>query len=120
MTRQTRCPSLAIAVSLALLTATPAGVALAQGAPQIYGSQFMTEQERFAYRQRFQNAPSAEERERIRGEHHQNTQERARQQGVTLPDQPPVQGMRQGLGTGLGQGQGGGIDRGRGRTGRGG
>lgn len=79
-------------------------------AQQIYGSQLMTEQERIEHRARMQNAKTAEERERIRLEHHNEMQERAKQRGMTLPDQPPAQGMGQGKGAGqrpgAGQGKG--------------
>lgn len=68
---------------------------------QIYGSQLMTLQERNEYRDRLRNARSAEERERIRAEHHERMQARARERGVTLPDQPPA---GRGYGTGPGYG----------------
>jgi hypothetical protein len=50
------------------------------------------------------NATSPEERNQIRLEHHQRMQERARQQGVTLPELAPGMGM--GPGQGMGQGMG--------------
>jgi len=93
--------------ALALLV--PA-VATAQPAttdgPPVYGSQLMTEQERQEHRQRMRSATSDEERQQIRHEHHQRMQERARQQGVTLPDEPPARGMGAGQGMGMGQGRG--------------
>lgn len=61
----------------------------ASGGDVIYGSQLMTPQERAAYREKIRNAKTAEERARIRAEHHKEMQERARQQGKTLPPAPP-------------------------------
>lgn len=57
---------------------------------QIYGSQLMTEQERAEHRQKMRAASSVEEREQIRREHHELMQERAKVQGITLPDEPPA------------------------------
>lgn len=77
---------------------------------QIYGSQLMTQQERNEYRNRMGAATSQEERERVRAEHHTRMQERAKQRGVTLPDQPPQRGMGGGMGPGMGgMGPGGGM-----------
>jgi hypothetical protein len=79
---------------------------LADDAP-IYGSQMMTEQERLEHRNRLRSAKTLEERERIRTEHHEQMVERARERGVTLPDEPPMRGgMGQG-GGGMGPGGGG-------------
>jgi hypothetical protein len=50
----------------------------------------MTPQERNEYRQRMRNATSAQERERIRAEHHTQMQARAQERGVTLPEAPPA------------------------------
>lgn len=82
--------------------------AAAQGSDQIYGSQLMTEQERLEYRERLRAATTAEERERIRAEHHERMQERAVERGVTLPEEPPVRGGGRGDGQGAGQGAGSG------------
>lgn len=57
---------------------------------QIYGRQLMTQEEMNRYRQRMRNAKTAQEREQIRAENHKQMQERARQRGVTLPDEPPA------------------------------
>lgn len=73
---------------------------------QVYGSQLMTEQERNEYRERMRAAQTVEERERIRQEHHEQMQERARAQGLSLPDTPPSSGG--GMGPGGGKGMGGG------------
>lgn len=55
---------------------------------RIYGSQLMTEQERSEYREKIHAAPSEEERAKIRMEHHDLMQERAKARGITLPDAP--------------------------------
>lgn len=80
---------------LSLLTIVfylPANISQAANESMIYGSQMMTQQERNEYRMKIQNATSAEERERIRNEHHQAMQQRAKEQGYTLPENPPSGG----------------------------
>ena len=94
------------AMALAMVAMWPA-VASAQvyGADTpIYGGQLMTEQERLEYRERMRNAETADERERLRIEHAEQVQERARERGVTLPPDRP--GMGQGMGQGMGSGMG--------------
>jgi hypothetical protein len=81
--------------------ATPAG-AQEQAQEQVYGSQLMTAEERAAYRQRLMAAKTEEERNQIRAEHHVRMQERAKEKGVTLPDEPPMGGMHMGPGMGGG------------------
>ncbi len=81
---------------------------------QIYGSQLMTQQERNEYRTRMRAAKTAEEREQIRKEHHEQMKTRAKEKGVTLPDEPPARGMGGGMGPGgggMGPGMGGGPRR---------
>jgi hypothetical protein len=80
----------------------------AQAQERIFGSQLMTEQERLQYRERMLKAKTAEERERIRAEHHQAMTARAKERGVTLPDEPmPGGGMGMGrMGGGMGGGMG--------------
>lgn len=78
----------------------------------VYGSQLMTNQERMEYRNKLNASKSAEEREQIRLQHHEQMKLRAKQQGVTLPDVPPAQGgaMGRGMGPGGGgMGPGGGM-----------
>ena len=75
-----------------------------QSQARIYGSQLMTPQERTEYRSRMRAAKTAEERERIRNEHHEQMKVRARERGVTLPDEPPSRGM---MAPGGGMGGGG-------------
>lgn len=79
----------------------------------VYGSQLMTQKERIEYRNRLRAANTEQERQQIRMEHHRQMQERAREQGMVLPDEPPARGMGQGN---MGQGgMGGGMGRGGGR-----
>lgn len=83
---------------------------------QIFGSQMMTQQERNEYRSKISTAKTAEERERIRNEHHEQMVERAKARGVTLPDEPPARGGRMspgegGMGSSGGKGSGGGGGR---------
>jgi hypothetical protein len=73
-----------------------------QGQEQIYGSQLMTEQERAEYQAKMRAAKTAEERERIRTEHHEQMEVRAKERGMTLSDEPPMKGG------GMGPGHGGG------------
>ena len=73
-------------------------------AEQVYGSQFMTQQERIEHRTKMQSMKTMEERERYRMEHHMKMQERAEEQGVTLPDMG--NGIRGGRGMGGAQGGG--------------
>ena len=93
-----------------------AGQAAAADQNQIYGSQMMTEQERMEYRDRLRAAESAEEREKIRNEHHKQMQERAKERGVSIPDEPPARGggmgPKDGMGPQDGMGPGGGKGRG--------
>jgi uncharacterized protein HemX len=113
-----------IASTLVGVLALPAGFALAadqQSAQQqaqaqvqdqqqelVYGSQMMTPEERAAYRAKMRAATTVEEREKIRKEHHEAMKLRAKERGVTIPDEPPVPGG------GMGPG-GGGMDPGGGR-----
>lgn len=94
---------------LAALTATailPVLTGQGEAAEEIYGYQLMTERERIEHRSKMRNAKSAEERERLRYEHHEQMRERAEARGMTLPEEPPPQGMGKGMGPGKGQGGG--------------
>lgn len=73
---------------------------------RIYGSQLMTQQERIEYRNRIRSAKTEQERERIRMEHHKLMQERAKEQGKVIPDNPPSRGRGMGPGNGMGPGSG--------------
>lgn len=72
----------------------------------VYGSQLMTSQERSEYWNKMRAARTPEERERLRAEHHKEMAARAKERGVTLPDEPPSRGPR---GPGMGQGMGPGM-----------
>ena len=78
---------------------------------QATGRQMMNNEERREQRAKMRSARSAEEREKIRAEHHEKMKQRAQEKGVSMPDKPPVRGG------GMGGGQGGGQD---GRVGGGG
>jgi Tfp pilus assembly protein PilE len=86
----------AVALAGGLMAASPT-VAQAQTQTQkpaqtqerIYGSQLMTEQERREYRDKLQAAKTVEERQKIRAAHHKAMLARAKERGVTLPDEPP-------------------------------
>ena len=73
---------------------------------QTYGWSIMSEQERHEYQRQMRERTTAEEREVYRLQHHQMMQERARQQGLSLPETPGSFGK--GMGPGGGQGRGGG------------
>ena len=75
---------------------------------QIYGSQLMTQEERNAYRNQMRAAKTAQEREQLRKEHHERMKVRAKEKGVTLPDEPPARGKGMSPGGGGGMGPGGG------------
>lgn len=77
---------------------------------QVYGSQMMTQQERSEYRARMRAAKNPEEQQQIRLQHHEAMKVRAKERGVTLPDEPPAGGGGMGPGGG-GMGPGGGRGR---------
>lgn len=107
--------------ALAVLAATVTGrcPAADEGQTFIYGSQLMTPQERMDYRAKLRAAETAEERDRIRREHHEQMKERAKAQGITLPDEPPPRGGGMGPGGGMGLGPGMGAPHGMRRSGNG-
>ena len=76
-----------------------------QSQEKIYGSQLMTRQERLDHRAKMQAAKTAEEREQIRREHHEKMKARAKDRGMTLPDEPPATGMGKGMGPRGGRGR---------------
>jgi len=97
-----------LAVALAATTgwAQPAEPAAerVQAQEQVYGWQLMTPEERQAFQGRMRNAATAEERARIRAEHHAQMQVRARERGVTLPDTPAPRGRGEGASPGKAKG----------------
>lgn len=94
------------ALLLALFMGGLSAGALAADAP-IYGSQLMTNQERIEHLNKLRSAKTAEEREQIRQQHHDQMQLRAKEKGVTLPDTPPARGGGQGRRQGPGAANGG-------------
>ena len=83
-----------------------AGFALAaepgstQAQEQVYGSQLMTQQEMAEHRAKMRAAKTVEEREQIRKEQHERMKARAKERGVTLPEEPPMGGAGMGPGGG--------------------
>ena len=75
---------------------------------QVYGRDLMTEQEFKEHKARMRSFESETERDKYRYEHHKKMQQRAKQQGVTLPDTPQSGGKGMGTGGGQGGGKGGG------------
>ncbi|MFA5939973.1 MAG: hypothetical protein WC809_11515 [Sinimarinibacterium sp.] len=71
---------------------------------RVYGYQLMTPDEIAAHRARMQ-AATPQERARIRAEHHKLMVVRARERGVTLPDEPPMGGGGMGPGPHHGAGK---------------
>ncbi|MFZ5621386.1 MAG: hypothetical protein ACOY5W_10220 [Pseudomonadota bacterium] len=103
MKRRTLIGGLAGAVAaLALGMAMPA---LAED-EVIYGRELMTEQELAEHRAKMRSLRTEQEREAFRMEHHKLMQERAKERGVTLPDEPGPRGKGMGMRDGRGMGQG--------------
>jgi hypothetical protein len=107
------------AAALLMAAGAASGQSPAGSKQGIYGSQLMTERERNEYRERMRTAKTEQDREQLRREHHAQMQARARERGVTLPDEPPARGGQgygaggPGGGMGSGGGMGGGSGRGR-------
>ena len=84
-----------LATSLAaaglLLGAASGAFAQAEEAP-IVGRQLMTEQERDEYRAAMRSSKTEEERAAMREQHQKKMQNRARERGEELPDQPTPRG----------------------------
>ena len=77
---------------------------------QVYGSQLMTQEERMQHRAQMRSAATEAEREQIRSEHHERMVTRAKERGVSIPDEMPPRGYKMGTGKGMGpsgMGQGG-------------
>lgn len=75
------CPGMRTAAPSAVSKTGPAG----STNPTVYGWQLMTAEEKAAYRAKLRAAKTPEERAKLRAEHHQEMEARAKQQGVTLP-----------------------------------
>lgn len=100
--------------SLMLTLAAGALPAQADDDEMVYGRELMTDQELLEHRQKMRTL-KGEEREAYRKEHHEKMEERAKEQGKTIPDEPMERGkgMRQGAGPGPGPGMGQGRGPGR-------
>lgn len=99
--------------ALPMAAAQQGSQAQVQEQEQIYGSQLMTREERAAHYAKMRSLKTDQERQAYRLEHHRKMQERARELGITLPDEPmtPGGGMGMGGGGGMGMGSGGGRNR---------
>jgi 1,2-phenylacetyl-CoA epoxidase catalytic subunit len=75
-----------------------------QAQDRVYGSQLMTQQERNEYGALMNAARTGKERDQIRQAHQEQMQERAKQRGMTLPDEAPAYGKTQDMGSGGGMG----------------
>lgn len=71
---------------------TPQAITPAQ--PMVRGWQLMSDDERAHYRSTMRSLESPEERERLRKAIHETMKIRARERGLTLPDEPPARGGR--------------------------
>lgn len=68
----------------------------------VYGSQLMTQEERMQHREQMRSAATEAEREQIRQEHHERMVIRAKERGVSIPDEMPPRGYKMGTGKGMG------------------
>jgi len=87
-----------------------AGASFAQDQKRAYGWNLMTPEERAEHQNKMRSLKNEQEREQFRIEHHKKMQERAKEKGTVLPDQPQT---RKKDGMGLGKKRGGGGGRGR-------
>lgn len=71
---------------------------------QVTGKELMTAQERAEHHARMQAATTQEERQQIRRKQHELMKERAKERGLSIPDEPPAKSQR----TGEHKGQNGG------------
>ena len=119
-----RCIWTAVAASLVVLSLPAAGADTAsvpgtdEAKQPVFGSQLMTRQERIEYRNKMRSLSTPEAREAFRLQHHKLMQQRAKERGLTLPNEPPAGGARMGPGRGTGQGTGPGMGPGMGPGGR--
>ncbi|MBK9159955.1 MAG: hypothetical protein IPM27_11300 [Nitrosomonadales bacterium] len=88
---------------------------------QVLGKEMMSQEERDEQRNKMRNATTAEERETIRSEQHEEMKARASELGKSISDTPSTrrQGGGQGKGSGMGSGMGGGMGGGQGGMGSG-
>jgi hypothetical protein len=115
--------SMILAAGAAMVAAVLSFPIHAEEGEAVFGRQLMTQEELQQHRQTMQGLATKEERQQYRKEHHQRMLERARERGVTLPEEPGKQGKGMGpkpgkgeqKGQGAGQGQGTGTPQGDGR-----
>lgn len=115
---ETRVGMVGVLLILAGMALAPAISQAAEPASaDVFGNHMMTERERFEHHERMRNARTDDERRRIRDEHHERMTKRAKERGIALPDEPPMDGRGRGMGgvTGPGPAPGGGGGRGGGR-----
>lgn len=74
----------------------------------VFGRELMTEQELREHREKMRSLATEEERRAFREAHHRRMLERAREKGITLPEEPPAVGAGRGPGPGAGPGSGAG------------
>lgn len=89
------------AVDTSVDTSLDTNTQVKTGDQDVYGYELMTPEERAEFHSKMQSAKTSEERERLRIEHNAAMQARAKQRGITLPDDP---GMNQTPDSGAGSG----------------
>ncbi len=77
-----------------------------QDPKMMYGWELMTVKEREEHQAKMRSLKTEEERTAYRQEHHKKMQQRAKEQGVTIPDVPAERGSGSGKGGGQGAGSG--------------
>lgn len=98
-------------VALALVVAMPA---MAEDDAPVFGHQLMTQEELQEHHRMMQSLDTPEARQEYREQHHERMLERARERGVTLPEEPGPHGKGMGMGKGMGKGNGQGMGSGMG------
>jgi len=73
----------------------------------IYGSQFMTKEEKVEYRNKILSAKTEKEREKIRFKHRELIKERTDKHGLVIEDDLPARSRGMGSGMGVRGGSGG-------------
>ena len=76
-----------------------------QAQQQVLGKDLMTEQERAEHHARMQAAETQQERDQLRREQHERMKQRAKESGLSIPDEPPAE--REGAGNHKGHDGGG-------------
>jgi hypothetical protein len=92
---------------LALVASRASALEWPEAQEFVYGSQIMTLEERKEYQVKVRAATTEAEREQVRREHHARMKARARERGVTLPDEATAGASGMGGGSGIGPGDSG-------------